>query len=141
MTNHHQEEMLLTDYYTIAVTFTDEANAKRYIYKVDKTMEVAVGDIVIVAVSMKYKFCKVQAVHEVAKVNFNSNIRYKYIVDVLDTTTYDRLAERSAQIAKTLEEVERSKLKRDLRSTFSEVIDSESAKKLEEAGITIEGRL
>jgi len=115
--NKHNEELLLSDYYTIGVIFSEEATARKYTYKVDKSMKVEKEDFVVVLADGQYKIVKVAEVHEESQIDFSTNFSYKYIIDVLDFTTYEKLKERSKNIAKVLVESKRKKLK-------SEMLDS-----------------
>ena len=126
----HQEELLLNDYYTIGVVFSSDVTAKQYTYKVDKSMKVEEEDYVVVLADGQYKIVMVASIHEENQIDFNTNFAYKYIVDVLDFTTYDKLKERSKIISKTLTESNRRKLKSELLENLTDGLDKKTIKKL-----------
>jgi len=129
----HQEELLLNDYYTIGVAFSTEATAMFYTYKVDKSMKIEEEDFVVVIANGEYKIVQVKEVHEENQIDFNTNFSYKYIINKIDFTTYNKLKERSQVIAKTLTESKRRKLKSELLDNLTEGLDKDEVKKLSES--------
>jgi len=128
--NKHQEELLLDDYYTVGIIFSTEATAKRYTYKVDKSMSVEEDDYVVVLADGEYKVVKIAEVHDEIQIDFNTNFAYKYIIDKIDFSTYEKLKERSIVIAKTLTESSRRQLKSELVTNLIEDLDDDAVKKL-----------
>jgi len=133
MSKHHQEELLLNDYYTIGVAFSTEATSMLYTYKVDKSMKVEEEDFVVVVANGEYKIVQVKEVHEENQIDFNTNFSYKYIINKIDFTTYNKLKERSQIITKTLTESKRRKLKSELLENLTEGLDKDEVKKLSES--------
>lgn len=133
--NKHEEELILSDYYTVGVVFSNEPTSKQYTYKVDKSMELKEEDLVVILADGQFKIVRVRSIHAEPNIDFSSNVDYKYIVDKVDLTVYNKLQARSKEIKKTLDESKRRTLKKTLTEQFAEGLGKDDVKALENAGV------
>lgn len=131
----HEEELLVNDYYTVSVIFDLNATNCLYTYKVDNSIDLEIDDYVVVKTDTVLKVVQVREVHEAAQIDYSSNYQYKYIIDKVNLTTYNRLIERSNTIKKILEKSKRNTLKSTLVSQFREGLNIGDVKALEDAGV------
>jgi len=132
---NHEEELLLNDYYTVGVVFSNETLAKQYTYKVDNKIELEAEDLVVILADTQFKIVRVRIVHDEPNINFASSVSYKYIVDKVDLTIYNELNKRSKQIKKTLDESKRRTLKKTMVENFKEGLGNDDIKALTASGV------
>lgn len=91
--------ILRNDTRTVSVTFSGGAS-KTYTYITN--FDFKVGDFAIVEVSGDYKVVEIVAVAPDLRIQPNSDIHFKWIVDKLDLTEHEINMRRNAEIEQTL---------------------------------------
>ena len=124
MKQHHILALLQNGYTTIQVQF--ELGGRLYTYKARGT--IAVGDIVVVDTpSRGLSTAQVVVVHPSPRIDIDSNIQYKWIVQVVDRTEYDRVAAQEQQFLDTMIEIEKVRQRDALMQSFKEHLPEGSA--------------
>lgn len=103
-------ELLQSNYTTVSVAFNDDvavddllddtvtpAQGQRYTYKADLSLELQVGDFVVVHANHRLAIAQVVKVDDKPVINPNATYEYKWIVDKIDTAGFvKRLQEQDA---------------------------------------------
>ena len=126
MKHKHLLALLQSDYTTIEVTF--DQNGKRYTYKTRLSEGIQEGDAVVVdSPSQGLVVVQVVAVHKVPKIDIDAPFTYKWIVQRVDRSSYDRTLEQEAKFADMMFEVERVRQRELLLQQFKENLPEGSA--------------
>ena len=110
MKTHNIAALLMDSCKTVSVTF--EVNLKgstAYVYKT--VLDLEFGDSVVVNVSGKLKVATVTEIHKVPRLDMDSQLEYKWIIQKVDTTKYDELLKLESEFQDTLTEI----VQQDLR--------------------------
>lgn len=125
----HCVELLTDDYYTIGVQFY--GTNQLYTYKVDKAMKVEVGNHVVVKPKGRYACAEVLTVQDHAEINFEASFSYSYIVQVVDSTAFDALNDRSTRIKDALVDLRKRNMKAEIVKEFAGQLTKDDLLKLE----------
>ena len=110
MKTHNIAALLMDSCKTVSVTF--EVNLKgstAYVYKT--VLDLEFGDSVVVNVSGKLKVATVTEIHKVPRLDMDSQLEYKWIIQKVDTTKYDELLKLESEFQDKLTEI----VQQDLR--------------------------
>lgn len=100
-------------FYTISVFFDD--SRRLYTYKVKKSVELKVGDLVAVCRDKNINnvsLCHVAEIHEEIQIDFDSNIDYKWIIQKIDFDSYLAQVAMDEKANKTIKQAEIQERKR-----------------------------
>jgi len=138
MQTKHIVSLLQENYTTIEVQFR-ETQQKTYRYKALKECNIEVDDYVVVNVRDELKIVRVNEVHEYPKIDVDSSIDYKWIVQKIDTSAYDQQVENEEKFLLAMQDVERAKQKDEIKEHFVGLLgdNTEAVKLLEQAVDTL----
>lgn len=127
--------LLRKDCTTVAVTFNESygQNSKHYVYKVLRADNVQVGDTLVVKVGGEFKLVTVREVHARPKLDAAATFNYKWAVQRVDTTQFDRLRAQEQAFEEMLLDAEQERMVAELRNTIVERfgLDSNAIKMLD----------
>lgn len=127
MKHKHLLSLLQTDYVTVQVSFNSHTHkgmhlpqqinfgdsvdlvdkyGKLYTYKC-ADLTIKAGELAIVHVAGGFKLVTVMVVDKEPQIDLDADFTYQWIVQKVDTTTYDKLNESEAKFNKALVEVEK----------------------------------
>lgn len=110
MKTHNIAALLMESCKTVSVTFeVNLKNSTAYVYKT--VLDLEFGDSVVVNVSGKLKIATVTEIHKVPRLDMDSQLEYKWIIQKVDTTKYDELLKLESEFQDTLMEI----VQQDLR--------------------------
>lgn len=131
---NHLVELLAKNFYTIGINF--EHSSKSYTYKVPFEIKLEVDDKVIVDSTSGLTIVNVVRVDEDASgIDLSLDVKYKFIVQKLDTTLYDELNEKDKKISNVIAQGAREKAKQELLEQYTGTLNEEQVKALEECGV------
>jgi len=137
---NHLVELLAKNFYTIGISF--EHSSKVYTYKVALDIELEVDDKVIVDITSGLTIVNVIRVDKDASgIDLTMDVKYKFIVQKLDTTQYDELCEKDKSIGKVIAQGAAERARRELIESYTGNLNEEQIKALEDCGVTSVKRL
>jgi hypothetical protein len=101
---------------------------KEYTYVT--TLDLALGDLVVVYVGQVPKVVEVVSVHDTLMIQPNHHIQCKWIVTKVDTAYYQNLQAQNAEMQSVLESAYRTNARRQFRDVFLASVDSETAARI-----------
>lgn len=119
--------MMIENLKTIAVKFP--ATERYYTYKTIDDFEI--GDFVIVKTQNKLQVVEVVEVHKVPQIDVDSNIKYQWIVQKVDTTSYDEMTLREDKFAEHLLEIQQKAIRANASRMLAEKLGVEESDLLE----------
>ena len=93
-----------------------ETKLYTYVADGDTVAALANGSIVVVLASGKPSLARVTAIDDGCKIEPNSDMQFGWIIDVVDTTRYDALMVKNAEIEAKVAEVYRTNLRKSFRA-------------------------
>ena len=100
----------------VSVTFA--GSTKKYLYKTS-IQNLQPGDVCLVETTPGvYKSVTVEETHDYLDVELEESVSYKWIVNVVDTTEYDRIVAMEEDISKTLRNAQRRRMREQAASAL-----------------------
>lgn len=93
-----------------------------YTYKVWNDIELEAGDLILVNAAGTLKVATVIEVHATPKIDVNSSIDYKWIIQKVDTHRHDVATIQDEEFLQALLEVERVKMREQMLEDFKKTI-------------------
>lgn len=110
--------------------------SRLHTYKALMSDNVKVGDTVAVIVGKEMLLVSVAEVHDLPQIDLDADFDYKWIVQKIDTTAYDKMAENEKQFQLAMVEVERAKQREKVKQEMEQLlIDSPIAKNIFEGAV------
>lgn len=131
MKTKHLIHALDQNFKTVSVVFKNDNGGiagKAYTYKVHLTDKVEADDYVVVNVGT-LKIAKIIEVHDVPKIDYDSDIDYKWIVSKIDLTGYNERIEREKG---ALDEIKRAEHKKRAEQAIQFVSEEIGVKAIDE---------
>ena len=129
----HAHDLMSDDIQTVKVRFDVNGivAAKTYDYKALKSLEVKIGDLLIVETGNDtYKIVQAVEVDDEAQIDTSMQFDYKWIVDKIDLTKYAACLEREKTFAETYRTMEKSGVRRSFAAQLAVEFGDESIAKL-----------
>lgn len=125
MKQRHLISLLQNDYVTVQVVFQRPDNApinpstnRHYTYKA--RMPIAVGDIAVVEVREKLALVKIVVVNDVPQINVDADYDYKWLIQRIDRTTYDKTLAVEKKFAEAMQAAEKAHQRLVLAQKFTD---------------------
>jgi hypothetical protein len=115
--------MMIENLKTIAVKFP--TTNKRYTYKTVDDFEV--GDFVVVKAQGEFKVVEVVEVHKVPQIDVESNIKYQWVIQKVDTASYDEMNLREEKFADHLLEIQQKAVRANATKMLAEKLGVEES--------------
>ena len=108
---------------------------RTWTYLIKKDSGIVEGDFVVVVTPSGFKVVKVVQVDAIAKIDYDADFTYKWIIQKVDTTAYEAIIKSEEAFEETMNEVERLKQRDALLASFKEYLpqDGEARRLFETA--------
>ena len=107
---------------TVGCVFEDYN--KVYVYKIDSNVTAKAGDFAVVESdrggAFGFKIVQIVEVHDEAKIDYGSDINYKWVVQVFNKEAYEARLERERQVLRELKRMEAKKVRDEYLSSLGE---------------------
>lgn len=110
-------------YTTVRVSFLEDSVNRTYIYKLHNSMVPLARDnsFAVVPTASGYKTVKIEEIHVSSELDYNKSYAWKWIVDIIDDTWYNKQIEAEENTLKLLTQ---EKIKKKLADDLGGDIDS-----------------
>lgn len=107
----HTISLLQENFYTIGVVLS---GGNSYTYKVPKELQLEKEDLIVIDVKGTTKLAYVDEIHDEPQIDFDSNIDYKWIIQKVDFTEYNKILEAEKEALKKIKAAKRAKEKQEI---------------------------
>lgn len=121
MRQNHIISLSQKGFSTVAIVFemTNEPK-KAWTYKAPNSLELTVGDLVVVQANTSFKVGKVAEVHAEPQIDTDSDIDYKWVIDKVDLTLFNKIQENEEAFLAQLKKMQKQSVANQITATLAE---------------------